>query len=185
VNERAFTGCILTGGASRRMGRDKAFLEVGGRSLAARAGEALLGAGAERVFCVGGDAPALRAAGFEVHPDSRPGSGPLAAVLDAFELAQTDVLMVLACDLPQASADAVRITVAGLEKPYQVAMPLHADLPQYLHAAYDRSAVVTLQAAFGAGERSLRGALASARIATVQVPDPASLADADRPEDLE
>ena len=76
-------------------------------------------------------------------------------------------------------------TVAGLEDPYQVAMPLYADLPQYLHAAYDRSAVVTLQTAFVAGERSLRGALGSARIATVQVPDPASLADADRPEDLE
>lgn len=185
MSERRFTGCVLTGGASSRMGVDKALLEVGGRVLAAIAGDALVEAGASRVFCVGGDIVGLRAAGLEAHPDACPGSGPLAAVLHAFDLADTDVVMVLACDLPRASADSVRAVVAGLEQPYQVALPMQGDLPQYLHAAYDRSVVATLRSAFAEGKRSLRYALAPASIVTIEVPDPASLADADRPDDLE
>ena len=41
-----FTGAVLTGGSSSRMGTDKALLEVAGRPLATYGRDALRGAGA-------------------------------------------------------------------------------------------------------------------------------------------
>jgi molybdopterin-guanine dinucleotide biosynthesis protein A len=184
VTQSPFTGCVLTGGASSRMGRDKAILEFEGRPLAVIAIEALSLAGAERVFCLGGDRELLRSHGVESYPDTEPGQGPLAAVIEAFSLSETDVLMVLACDLPRASAASIDATLRGLTGPYSVALPEFGGRRQYLHGAYHRCALPTLQHSFNAGERSLRRALQGLQLATVEVPDPASLADADLPEDL-
>src|SRR5690606_32897540 len=61
-------GAVLTGGASRRMGTDKALLEVDGRPLARRLAEVLAAAGCDPVWCQGGDEPALRALGLDVVP---------------------------------------------------------------------------------------------------------------------
>lgn len=181
----AFTGCILTGGASRRMGRDKALVEVAGRPLAKLVAGALTDAGADDVFCQGGDVDALRTLGLEAHSDSAPGEGPLAAILDAFESAGTDLLVVLSCDLPRVRPDSVLATVAGVDEIHPAAMPLHRGRPQYLHAAYDRRACEALTAAYENGERSMHRALSGIDVAAITVPDPGSLADADRPEDLE
>ena len=166
------------------MGRDKAFVTHEHRPLVMIARDALVGAGADRVFCLGGDVERLREAGLVAYPDTIPGAGPLAALLEAFELATTDVVVVLACDLPRANADSVAATVEALES-HPVVMPMHEDRPQYLHAAYHRKALPDLSAAFDRGERSLHRALADMEVAMITVRDPASLADADRPEDLE
>ncbi len=92
-SDRRPMGAVLVGGHSLRMGRDKARLVLGGRSLAERAGE-LLRPLTRTVVFVGGE------------PDGWPGPhlqdaqaerGPLAGVVAA--LRQADVL-VLACDLP-------------------------------------------------------------------------------------
>ncbi|HZI37181.1 MAG TPA: NTP transferase domain-containing protein, partial [Acidimicrobiia bacterium] len=51
-SSNAVAGLLLTGGASRRMGRDKALLEVGGRRLVDRAAS-VLAAVADPVLEVG------------------------------------------------------------------------------------------------------------------------------------
>ena len=46
-------GVVLTGGASRRMGRTKALVEIDGVPMAARVAAALAGAGCESVVLLG------------------------------------------------------------------------------------------------------------------------------------
>ena len=80
----AFAGAVLCGGASRRMGRDKALIALEGRALAVRVAEAVAAAGASGVVAVGGDLERLRAAGLAAVPDrDGPGAGPLAGILTA------------------------------------------------------------------------------------------------------
>jgi molybdopterin-guanine dinucleotide biosynthesis protein A len=83
-------GAVLTGGASRRMGRDKALVEVHGRALVAVAADALRAAGAEVVLTIGGDADALVAAAPGTRPvaDLHPAEGPLGGLLTAFAAAR-------------------------------------------------------------------------------------------------
>ncbi|MCY4176083.1 MAG: molybdenum cofactor guanylyltransferase [Acidimicrobiaceae bacterium] len=76
-------GAVLAGGASSRMGTDKAFIVVDGEPMVLRAARALQAAGVRRTVVVGGDEPRLKALGLETLADDHPGEGPLGAVLTA------------------------------------------------------------------------------------------------------
>jgi molybdopterin-guanine dinucleotide biosynthesis protein A len=93
-------GVVLAGGASRRMGRDKAAMAMAGETLAARAARLLLGLCPSVVLADGGrgllpDLPSL--------PDA-PGQGPAAGILGAARAWPGHPLLVLACDLPRVPA---------------------------------------------------------------------------------
>ena len=98
-------GAVLTGGASRRMGRTKALIELDGVPMARRVADALALAGCGSVIAYGGDPVELESLGLPVLPDRYPGSGPLGGVLGVLELfAESDLhvdgVFVVACDLP-------------------------------------------------------------------------------------
>src|SRR5437588_6479983 len=107
MSHRPCAGLLRTGGASRRMGTDKALLEVDGQRLVDRAVAALT-AVADPVFEVGpgwSGLPAVR--------EDPPGSGPLAAVAaGAAALRATGhdgPVVVLAVDMPQVSVALLRL----------------------------------------------------------------------------
>ena len=85
--------CILAGGLSTRMGRDKARLRLGERTMLA---------------CV---RAAARAAGWRVRVirrDLLPRCGPLGGVWTAFQRSRASRLMFLSCDMPFVSPELVR-----------------------------------------------------------------------------
>jgi molybdopterin-guanine dinucleotide biosynthesis protein A len=170
------------------MGRDKAFLVVDGRPLAARVASALRDAGATDVVAVGGDAGALAAIGLAVVPDEEPGAGPLTGIVTALRLpGDAAAVFVAACDLVAPAAPAVRATVAALagRRGGDVAVPVVAGRRQWMHAAWRPAAGAPLAAAFAAGERAVHAAVAAAGLRVVEVAvDPAAVADADTPADL-
>jgi molybdenum cofactor guanylyltransferase len=180
----AFAGAVLCGGASRRMGRDKALVSVDGRALALRVADALRAAGAEPVLGVGGDLAALAALGLAGVPDEEPGAGPLTGILTALAQGAASVTFVAACDLVAPSADAVIATVRALGDA-DVAVPLVDGRRQWMHAAWRAGAAAPLAAAFAAGERAVHAAVAAAGLRVADVSLPASaVADADTPADL-
>jgi molybdenum cofactor guanylyltransferase len=183
LTELDFAGAVLTGGASRRMGTDKALLEVDGRALALRVADALRAAGASRIVAVGGDLERLQALGLEAVPDLHPGEGPLGGILTALAATDQDVVVVLACDLPAADPSAITAVVHALGDA-DVAAPLHDARHELLHAAYHRRAQAALADAFAAGERAPHRAVAALDVASVSGLAPEALADADTPDDL-
>lgn len=182
-----FAGAVLCGGASRRMGTDKALVEVDGRAMARRVADALAAAGAHPVVAVGGDGAALAGVGLEVVPDLAPGAGPLGGIVTALEAAAADVVFVASCDLVAPSAEAVAATVARLAAApaAAVAVPVVDGRRQWMHAAWRARARAPLRAAFEAGERAVHAACAAGALQVVElaVPD-AAVADADTPADL-
>ena len=88
---------ILAGGKSTRMGRDKAFLELGGETLLARA-VALAGAVASQVRMVG-DSRKLASFG-PVVEDVYCECGPLGGIHAALASSPAEFNLVLAVDLP-------------------------------------------------------------------------------------
>ena len=91
------TAFILAGGKSTRMGADKAFLEVQGRTLLTRALE-LARSVAGEVRIVGDRAKF--AAFAPVVEDVFPNCGPLGGIHAALRASQTDLNLMLAVDLP-------------------------------------------------------------------------------------
>ena len=102
-------GVVLAGGASRRLGRDKAVLPWTGTTLAARAAGVLAEACGEAV--VAGPA-GLAPAGVEAVPDLFPGRGPLAGLHAGLERAGGRPIFALACDMPFVDVGLVRYLIA-------------------------------------------------------------------------
>lgn len=180
----SFSGAVLTGGRSRRMGRDKAFVCVGGRPLADIARGALGAAGAREVFSIGGDTGRLGRLGFTAIPDDAPGEGPLGGLLTALRVAASDWVAVLACDLPLASAATVRELLAHAGDGADAVVPLLAGRAQPTHAVWRRECRGALADLFAAGERSLSGVLGHLRVREVTVACSETLSDADSAGDL-
>jgi molybdopterin-guanine dinucleotide biosynthesis protein A len=169
------------------MGRDKALLVHEGRPLAVRVAEALATAGADPVIAVGGDLDGLRAVGLTVVADPRQGQGPLAGIAAALgALPAAGIVVVLACDLPNASPEAVRAVVDALvaAPAGHVAVPVLDGRPEPLHAAWRRSALPSILAALDAGDRPVRHVLESLAAIRVEGLEPSWFANANRPADL-
>ncbi len=90
------TTFILAGGKSTRMGRDKAFLELGGRTLLARALE--IGKAVGEVKIVGD--PVKFSASGPVIDDVYRERGPLGAIHAALAASRTEWNFMLAVDMP-------------------------------------------------------------------------------------
>jgi molybdopterin-guanine dinucleotide biosynthesis protein A len=117
-----FSAVILAGGKSSRMGRDKAFLETGGKTLLARQIEIARFAGATEVFISGHADMDYSAFAGQVITDRFPNAGPLAGIESALAAANNPLLLVLAVDLPEIGSEFLRALAAhGGENPGVVA----------------------------------------------------------------
>lgn len=179
----AFSGAVLTGGRSRRMGTDKALIDVGGRPLVTVARDALLGARAAEVMAIGGDLAALAELGFRPVEDRHPGQGPLGGLLTALGAATFDPVVVLACDLVAVPPKAVTAMLEALGDG-DAAVPMVQGRRQVLQAAYRRRCEPALRAAYEDGVRSVQEALGALDLRPVTFPDDRWADDADEPGDL-
>jgi molybdopterin-guanine dinucleotide biosynthesis protein A len=186
----AIGGLLLTGGASRRMGRDKALIEVDGQRLVDRAA-AVLQAVADPLVEVGPGWSALPA----VREDP-PGTGPLAALAAgaaALRAAGHDgPVLVLAVDMPRVGVELLRF-LAGRTGP-ATAVPRAGGHPQPMCARYGPDVLAAVDERLAAGGRSLRDLLetlaGSGAVEWVEpeewepVAGPDAFSDVDTPEDL-
>lgn len=176
-------GAVLAGGASRRMGRDKAFIEIDGVTLLDRCVDAVREGGAAPVVVVGGDQRAVEAGGHRFVPDRFPDEGPLGGIITAIAALDTELVVVLACDLVDASPLAVASLVGALGDA-DVAVPVVDGRAQWMHTVWHRRALAPLEAAFADGERAPRRAVAGLRTVEILDGSPCWYADADVPGDL-
>lgn len=179
----AFSGAVLAGGASSRMGTDKAMIQLGDARLVEIAANALSSAGARDVCVVGGDRAAIEGLGLAYVPDQFPGEGPLGGIITALENADADIVAVLACDHVATEGVAVRSIVGALGTA-DVAIPVVDGRRQVLHAAWRRAAAGHLRTAFADGERSVRAGIDGLQVVELLDGDPCWFGDADAPDDL-
>jgi len=128
------TVCIQAGGASSRMGEDKALKTFLGRPLIQRVVERLTPI-ADEILVTTNTPDDYRFLGLRLVPDLRPGRGALGGLYTAIASAAQPVVAVAACDMPFASAplleaasrllveEAADVVIARSDEGYE---PLHA-----------------------------------------------------------
>jgi len=175
------TGVVLTGGRSRRMGTDKAFVMHRDRPMVIAVADALWEAGCHPVECQGGDLEQLAALGLPVVADDEPGRGPVAAMTSAARR-HGGPIVVAACDLPFLDADTVRSVVdagAAAGRPAVATTDERHHLLVYLTpGAFEHAPSGTSSPGV-----SLRDALDAAEAVPVTV-DRAAVRNVNRPEDI-
>jgi molybdopterin-guanine dinucleotide biosynthesis protein A len=181
-------GVVLTGGASRRMGVDKALVEVDGRPMAVRVADALWEAGCRPVVCQGGDVEALTALGLEAHPDDEEhaGAGPVAAIVAA-STRLGGAIVVAACDLADLDPATVeRVVAAGATVPPRVTVA-EADGRRHLLSYWPAGSLVAVAAVEAPGG-TVGGRYEEllARVGAVGVPvEAAAVRNVNTPDDLD
>jgi molybdopterin-guanine dinucleotide biosynthesis protein A len=183
-------GLILTGGASTRMGRDKATMEIDGVPLAASVARVVASV-ADPVLVIGPGA----GTGLEAIDDPR--EGPLVALATGrralLERGIDEAVLVLACDLPRVNAALLSFVIREAEYPgADAVVPVLDGRDQSLCTWYAPRALDAAARLARDGERSMRSLLSSG-IAVRRIPqteweavarDARALLDLDSPEDL-
>lgn len=186
TTEVPLAAIILAGGASRRMGRDKATLQFDGTTLVERTVNTLK-ARCAPVFVVAAPGQALPPLDAEVLRDEIRGVGPLLATgrgLRAAAEAGRELAFVAAVDMPLLTTD----IIDGLVGP---AVRLGADvvLPwdgrdHYLAGIYRTSLAGVVDELIAAGERSMRALIDRVDTHRIVMPEQPALTNVNTAADL-
>ena len=175
-------GAVLCGGSSRRMGADKALIDVDGVPMAERVARVLEAAGCEPVIFVGGGAQ-LAELGRRHVPDRWPGQGPVGGVVTALDaLGDADAVLVAACDLPDLTAGAVS-NVLGTEADRSEVRVADSGRVEPMLACWPTSLRREVERSFERGTRALHHVVTDRMAVHVPV-DPAALRNVNRPDQL-
>jgi molybdenum cofactor guanylyltransferase len=182
-------GAVLVGGASRRMGRDKATLLLrDGTVLGRRAVDALLGcddidAG---VAVIGGDRDVAAALDARWVADPSPPVGPVGGVVAALEDAGRrgcDAVVVLPCDLPLVTPTHIASLIAAAQPwPSSVVIASVDGRAAYPIGVWPIGVARSIAETLRGGPVDFAAALASTTPVVVEMPD--AFRDADEPGDL-
>ncbi|MDQ7839960.1 MAG: molybdenum cofactor guanylyltransferase [bacterium] len=159
------TGVVLAGGASRRMGADKAFVEVEGVPMIQRVIRVLCACCSE-VLIVAKEPSAYGHLGLHVIPDRSAVQAPMVGVCSGLWAVTTPWAFVAACDMPYLSPDAVRLLV-GLAEGFDAAVPRVEGRWHPLHAVYATGTLPLFEAQLAAGERRMWAVLGALRVRQV------------------
>src|ERR1700733_12130723 len=95
------SGFVLAGGASKRMGQDKALLPYRGTTLVEHVAKTVNDAAGSVALI--GDPDRLGHLGLPVFPDELPSCGPASGIYTALKVTETDWNVLVACDMPAVS----------------------------------------------------------------------------------
>ena len=138
------TGLLVAGGKSRRMGRDKRFLELGGQPLLQRALSVLQRLFSEVLITVAEPLPKLTGQGFRVVLDLIPNCATLGGLYTGLSSASHPRVFAVGCDMPFLNQEAIK-RLAGLGAEADVVMPRLATGLQPMHAVYSKACLPHLE----------------------------------------
>jgi molybdopterin-guanine dinucleotide biosynthesis protein A len=135
---------VLAGGKSRRMGRDKRFLEVGGVTLLQRVLDTLEPIFSEILLIVAEPVPELEALGHPLVTDLIPGCASLGGVYAGLASAGHPRVFVAACDMPMLNAKLIR-QFTTMDPQADIVLARLATGLQPTHAVYSKACLPYLE----------------------------------------
>ncbi len=152
-SEPQLTGLVLVGGQSRRMGRDKAFLELDGKPLIQIIIERMVQACAE-VLIVSADVAPYADLDVPIVTDRFRGVGVLGGLHAGLEAASHQLALVVGCDMPFLKPELLR-AFGDWAQGYDVTLLRRGEYVEPLHGAYRRTCLPAIEDAIRDGERRI------------------------------
>ena len=178
-------GVLIAGGRSHRIGIDKRYLVLGGRTLVQRNlaflrhlfPVAAVSVGVERELDLGD------VQGVELLPDAAPGGSPLAGIAAALRRFEEPVF-VLAADIAAPDADAAKRVLDAFPG-HDVSLPAVGRHVEPLFAAYGPRCLPPMSALLAAGRHRIVEAFLGLEVARVRFPDAAAFHNINTMDDFE
>jgi molybdopterin-guanine dinucleotide biosynthesis protein A len=164
----ATAGFILAGGESRRMGCDKALLELRGSPLLFWTSQ-LLGSVLASPPVVIGPRDRYRGLGLSVVDDDWPGRGPLGGIATALRVSGAVWNLVVACDLPYLTKPWLDFAVVRAQaSPADAVLPMNFNRAEPLCAMYHKRCESVIRAALESGTRKVTEGLAQLSVERIE-----------------
>jgi molybdenum cofactor guanylyltransferase len=175
---------VLAGGDSRRMGRTKAWLEVGETTLLRWLVERLRPAFSDVVVSFAEPEQVQEHLPYRLVFDRKRSAGPLAGLEAGLRSARNEVTFVVACDMPYVTRELAEMAVAA-SSGCDAAIPRIDGRPEPACAAYRQSAILAITAALDAGRHRAADLAEQLDVAWLEGLDPDLFRSLNSPEDYE
>jgi len=141
------SGVIIAGGASRRLGKNKALERIGGRALIERVIDSLVPLTTEVLVVVARPkqtAALLLPSWVRVVTDRYPGRGSLGGIFTGLEASAEPWSLVVACDMPFLNLDLLRHLIEESTN-VDAVVPCLKGHPEPLHALYSKACLAPME----------------------------------------
>ncbi len=146
----AFSLAIIAGGQSRRMGRDKAFVDIGGKALIEHVIERGADLGQTETILIANKPADYKHLRLPMYCDALPDKGSLGGIYTALIEAASEYVLVLACDMPFINRELLRFMIAQIDADIDIIVPRVDGYPQALHAIYSKTCIAPIRAQLAA-----------------------------------
>jgi len=175
---------VVAGGGSRRMGRPKAWVEVGDTYLLRYVAERLAPAFSEVMVSFAEPEQLEEPVPYRVVFDRKPSAGPLGGLEAGLVAARNEVMFVVACDMPYVTQEVAQMAIAAA-RGCDAAIPRIDGRPEPVCAAYRRSALPFITGALNAGRFKAAELAAELDVTWLEGLDPQLFRSLNTPQDLE
>jgi molybdopterin-guanine dinucleotide biosynthesis protein A len=175
---------VLAGGGSRRMGRPKAWLEVGDTFLLRYVTDNLAPAFAEVMVAFAEPEQMEQPVPYRIVFDRKHSAGPLAGLEAGLLASHNDVTFAVACDMPYVTQEVAQMAVAAARR-CDAALPRIGGRPEPLCGAYRRSALPFITGALNTGRLKAADIANDLDVTWLEGLDPKMFRSLNTTEDLE
>jgi molybdopterin-guanine dinucleotide biosynthesis protein A len=159
-----FSGIILAGGRSSRMGVDKGLMDFNGQPLVKYAIELL------DMFCndiiISANMPDYERFGYPVVPDKKEGLGPAEGIISTLNKAKNEWCIILSCDVPFVTPSIINRLSEEI-KNCNAVVPRHANGVEPLVAIYNKKFLKTFEECIGKGINKMQDILEKGEVCYV------------------
>ena len=164
------TAIVLAGGASRRMGKNKALLPINGRPMIEHVCAQLRNQ-FDQILVSADEAEKYAFLEWDIVRDRVPGWGPLMGMASALERSANDLNFVVACDTPDIEMPFARHLLFEA-KGYDAVVPRTGErLLEPLFAVYRKTVLRVMRDLLTAGERRIRPVLDHCKVKYIEWPN--------------
>ncbi len=156
------TGIILAGGENKRMGVDKAFLEVAGSPIIEHVLRAF-GSIVHRIIIVTNSPERYLAYEARVVTDRLDQRGPLTGIYSGLSISESEYNIVVACDMPFLNAGLLAYLME-LAPGYDAVVPAFEGRAEPLHAVYSKGLLPVIEKRIREDDRRLQGIFGRANV---------------------
>ncbi|RME98275.1 MAG: molybdenum cofactor guanylyltransferase [Chloroflexi bacterium] len=161
---------ILAGGRSKRMGRDKAFLTVGGVPVIERV-IARVRSLTDDLFISTNNGEKYRRFGLPTVPDVIPDKAALGGIYSAICAAKYAHVLVVACDMPFLNRPLLKHLIRLAPTADVVTPRIHTTQPETLHAVYAKACLPAIEAKLAANRLRIIGFFDDVTVRYLEAPE--------------
>ncbi|MDZ4672194.1 MAG: molybdenum cofactor guanylyltransferase [Phototrophicales bacterium] len=180
---------ILVGGKSSRMGRDKAWVELGGHPLVHYLLFAIHKAGFSDICLIANQPEKYSSLDLPIYPDNFADCGALGGIESALTHSKSEWTLVVACDMPLLRPDILHSLGTMTHENIEMVLPVAGEMSQPLCALYHQHCLGVARTHLLDGRYRIRDFVSKLRLLLVPIQDewcffnvntPQSLAEAEK-----